>query len=241
MIKRMTFKNLPRHVAVIPDGNRRWATARRRPPWQGHAAGARTFERVAREAFALGIPYFTFWALSEDNFLTREKREVSFLMKIIAHNAKKLAMSSWVREQGVRVRILGRWRDLLREKEVRALEKVEDATRSGTERTLTILIAYSGTTEMVQAIRNIAELARMSPDLEINGALVKKAIYTANLPPVDLVIRTGGEPHWSAGFMMWDTAASQFYFAKTLWPDFDAKEFHKALRDYSRRERRFGT
>ncbi|MBI2036848.1 MAG: undecaprenyl diphosphate synthase family protein, partial [Candidatus Liptonbacteria bacterium] len=166
----MTPKNLPQHVAVIPDGNRRWATARRKQPWEGHKAGAKAFERVAREAFASGIPYFTFWALSEDNFLKREKREVSFLMKIIAQGAREIAASAWVRDMGVRVRILGRWRDLLREKEVRALEKIEDATRSGTERTLTILIAYNGTTEMVQAIRNIAELARMSPDLDVNGA-----------------------------------------------------------------------
>ena len=237
----MKLKNFPNHIAVIPDGNRRWAAAHRKLPWEGHEAGAKTFERVAHEAFKLGVPYFTFWALSEDNFLKREKREVAFLMKIIAQGAKEIATSTWVRDMGVRVRILGRWRDLLREKEVRALEKIEDATRSGTERTLTILVAYNGTTEMVQAVRNIAELARMSPDLEINGALVKKALMTATLPPVDLVIRTGGEPHWSAGVMMWDTAESHFYFTKTLWPDFGAKELGKALRDYSRRERRFGT
>lgn len=242
----MAPKNLPHHIAVIPDGNRRWATAHGKKPWQGHEAGARTFERIAREAFALGIPYFTFWALSEDNFLKREKREVAFLMKIVARAAKEIGTASWVREQGVRIRVLGRWRDLLREKEVRALEKIAsdsvsaDVTRNGTAHTLTILIAYSGTTEMVQAIRNIAELARMSPDLEVNGALVKKALMTATLPPVNLVIRTGGEPHWSAGFMMWDTAESQFYFTKTLWPDFEAKELQKALRDYGRRDRRFG-
>src|SRR3989344_7837193 len=112
------LKNSPTHIAVIPDGPRRWATARRKLPWEGHTAGAKTFERVAREAFTRGIPYFTFWALSEDNFLKREKREVAFLMKIIAQGAKEIATSTWVREMGVRVRILGRWRDLLREKEV---------------------------------------------------------------------------------------------------------------------------
>jgi undecaprenyl diphosphate synthase len=234
------FKNIPQHIAVIPDGNRRWAALRGRKPWEGHAQGARTFENIAREAFKLGIPYFTFWALSEDNLLKREKREISFLVKIITKVAKEISKRKWVQEMGVRIRVLGRWRDFLPHKAVHAIEVVENLTRGGSKHTLTILVAYNGTTEMVQAVQKIVELARVSPDLEINSLLIKKALWTAALPPVDFVIRTGGEPHWSNGFMMWDVADSQLYFTKTLWPDFNEKELKKALHNYSRRARRFG-
>lgn len=138
----------------------------------------------------------------------------------------------------VRVRCFGRWNEILKDA---ALEKVirelEEKTKNYRENSLTVLFGYDGRREMIEAIQK-SKCKNQSAKLSYDD--VKNALWTGDLPQVDLVIRTGGEPHWSAGFMMWLTADSQFYFTEKFWPDFGKEEFKKALADYTRRERRFG-
>jgi undecaprenyl diphosphate synthase len=233
----MQVSPLPSHVALIPDGNRRWARKRGLHPWEGHREGFRNFRKISEELFNRGVPYVTLWAASEDNLRKRTKAEVRFLLRFFRDElAEALASDAFVNER-VRVRVIGRWQSIVRDRTLSLrIGRLEEKTRTFTKRNLTILFGYDGKREMLEAIKTMlrAGLSRVS-----EGDL-RKALWTGHLPPVDLVIRTGGEPHWSSGFMMWLTADSQFFFTETLWPDFDTKVLDEALRDYARRERRFG-
>lgn len=233
-IKKMS--NLPTHLAIIPDGNRRWARARRLPPWEGHREGAKRFREIVTAVFDAGIPYFTFWGGSEDNF-KRDPQEVRKLLSFASRELKRqLKTGNFTRRQ-VQVRFLGRWREFLqKEPELRRILKtIQDQTKGFKNRRLTILLAYDGRREMLEAFNKLRRSKKPA-----NFETLKKYLWTGGLPDVDLVIRTGGEPHWSAGFMMWLTANSQFYFSKKFWPDFDKSQLQKALADYATRERRFG-
>lgn len=229
--------SLPTHIAVIPDGNRRWAKSRDLKPWEGHRAGMERFREVAEAAFLRGIPYFTFWAASEDNLTKRSPAEVRFLVSVIRAGLGKGETNAMLLKHRIQARVLGRWRQLLRNLPLeRAVARVEEATSEFSEGKLTMLFGYDGKREMLEAIR---KLARDAPP-RIDAETVHSRLWTRDLPPVDLVIRTGGEPHWSAGFMMWHVADSQFFFTETLWPDFDTAKFDEALREYAKRARRFG-
>ena len=220
--------SFPNHIAIIPDGNRRWAKKRHLLPWHGHKHGAERFREIATYALKANIPYLTFWAASEDNLTKRNKAEVKFLTLLLKNFLKKELENKTFIKNKIRIRIIGRWRELLKDKNLENLIKeLEKATSEG-RKNLTILFGYDGRQEMLSAIKK-------------GGINFEKYLLTADLPPVDFVIRTGGEPHWSAGFMMWRTADSQFYFTKTLWPDFNKNHFKKSLADFSKRARRFGS
>jgi len=135
-----------------------------------------------------------------------------------------------------RFRLIGRWNQILKDKKLAAaVKKLERQTNDFSDRNLTILFGYNGATEMIEALKYLQRSRKIVTDKNI-----KASLWTRDLPSVDLVVRTGGEPHWSAGFMMWLVANSQLYFTETLWPDFGTAELQRALRDYSKRERRFG-
>lgn len=235
--------NIPNHIAIIPDGNRRWAVKKGMARFLGHKSGADTSEDILKAAFDLGANYVTMWGSSVDNILKRTKPEVKYLLGIFEKSFFKLAESKEIHKRKVKINVFGRWEELFPEKVKKAIQKAIDATKNYKGRELTILLAYSGIDEMTKAVEHIvfrqAQYKR-NRILKINEDVIRKNLWTGNLPPVDLVIRTGGEPHWSAGFMMWHTADSQFYFTKTLWPDFDAKEFKEAIVEYTKRERRLG-
>lgn len=255
--------NLPQHIVVVPDGNRRWAKKRGLPSFFGHKEGAKTTEKILKAVLDLKIPYFTFWGSSLDNIAKRPAQEVKFLFKLFEQYFKKLAKSKEVNQNKIKINILGRWRELFPESVKQTMEeaikKTKDyggcqsrryrsALRPETASELTFLMAYSGVDEMTAAIKKIAEL-RIDPpgilrkknaELRINEELIKNNLWTKDLPAVDLVIRTGGEPHWSAGMMMWDVADSQLYFTETLYPDFSVEEFKKAVNQYGKIERRMG-
>lgn len=235
--KDAAFKNLPRHVAVIPDGNRRWARGRGLLALQGHREGRLRFREIREAVWRLGIPYFTFWAASEDNLSKRSRTEVKLLALLMRQELRRvLAQKEFITKE-LRIRVIGRWYDILKDKTLKGLaEQLEGASRSFTRHHLTILFGYNGDREMIEAIEKIQKESRQPVD----AALIRNALWTRDLPPVDLVIRTGGEPHWSAGFMMWHTQNAQLYFTDTLWPDFVENELTKALADYGRRPRRFG-
>ncbi len=228
--------DVPTHLAIIPDGNRRWAKAQGLDPWLGHEAGVARFEEASEEAFAKGVKYFTFWASSEDNLRKRPKMEVKALLWLMEkYLARPDIVENFVKHE-IRVRVLGRWEEMLESQKLqKGLKDLQEKTIGFEKKFLTILLGYDGQSEMLAALQHLT-LTRQAVD----AATLRAALWTADLPPVDLVIRTGGEPHWSAGFMMWHVANSQLYFSRKLWPEFDKHELSLALQDYASRQRRLG-
>jgi undecaprenyl diphosphate synthase len=229
------------HIAIIPDGNRRWAERKGVPLYEGHRIGVETTEKIFEKALELKVPYLTFWAASYDNLLRRSREEVKFLIQLITEEFQRLLEDTRVHKNEVKVRILGRFREVLPPKTLKIIEKLMEKTEKYDIFFLTFLLAYNGTDEMVEAIKRITKAFKEST-IKITGQVIKNFLWTKDLPPVDLVIRTGCEedPHNSAGFMMWHTAYSQYYFTKTLYPDFSPEEFEKVIKDFIKRERRLG-
>jgi len=236
--------NLPQHIVLIPDGNRRWARKRGLPPFFGHRQGVKTLEKILKAALDLKIPYFTFWGTSLDNVTKRSSSEVNFLFKLFERHFKKLAKVREVHQNGVRINVLGRWEKLFPEKTKKAIREAIEKTKNYKNYQLTFLMAYSGIDEMTTAIRGIAEFRIQNSELRINEESIKANLWTKDLPAVDLVIRTASErdnwSHLSAGLMMWDLADAQICFTQTLFPDFSVAEFKKAIKQYSQTERRMG-
>lgn len=231
----------PIHLAIIPDGNRRWAKQQGLLPWDGHQKGAAQFRTISRVAFKSGVSFLTLWAASEDNLLKRQKIEIAALVKIFTGYLQDPGVLTELREDQVCFRVFGRGREIVHNKELdRAITNLEAQTSLYTRHKLTILFGYDGRREMTDAIKKISE-SRVS---EIKYQDVKNSLWTSGLPPVDLVIRTGEEDpdwaHWSSGFMMWDTANAEFYFTRTFWPDFSEAELSHVLQRYRARARRKG-
>jgi len=229
------------HIAIIPDGNRRWARKKGLAPEKGHKIAMETVEKIYQTALKMKIPYVTFWLASVDNLTKRSKREVDFLIKVIAQEIKRLIEDGRIKENKVKIRVLGRFQKIFPKKAVKLIEKLIKKTEKHNFFFLTILLAYNGTDEMLEAVKKIIKTAK-NTTLQITEDVIRSFLWTRDLPPVDLIIRTGceGDPHNSAGFMMWQTTYSQYYFTKTLFPDFTPKEFKKAVNNFLKRERRLG-
>src|SRR3989344_8339937 len=221
--------NLPKHIVVIPDGNRRWARSRGLMAFLGHEEGAKRLEEILEAALDLKIPYFTFWGTSLDNVTKRSKEEVVFLFKLFERYFNKLLSNKKIEENKIKVSVLGRWREHFPEKLKDIIGRILEKTGDYDGYHLTFLMAYSGKDEMAEAINRITDSRFKNKDLRVDEKTIKENLWTRELPPVDLVIRTGGEPHWSAGLMMWDVSDAQLYFTETLWPDFSSGEFRGAL------------
>lgn len=233
------LKNIPTHVAIIPDGNRRWAKEKGLRPWEGHEAGAINLEKVLRENFDLGVKHVTFWGSSLDNLRKRPWREKKALLDIYLRYFKRLLESEDIHKNEVQVNVIGKWEEQFPEAVKKIIRKCMNRTEKYGKYFLNFLLAYSGDDEMIEATNKI--LARFKGKVQrVTAKMVKDHLMTRNLPPVDLLIRTGGEPHMSAGFMMWDIANAQLYFSQVLWPDFDEKKMREAVLDYERRGRRYG-
>src|SRR3989344_4157676 len=188
-----------KHLAIIPDGNRRWAKAKGLAPWQGHIKASKNIPEIIRGAFALGINSVTIWGGSYDNLTKRTPKEIEVLDRVYSLLAERFLKSKDVEDGKVRLSVLGEWKKLLRAKTKQDLIKAENATKKNGPHNLTLLIGYNGDREMVEAINKLIKAG-----LRVNEEDIKRTLWTKDLPPVDLVIRTGGEPHLSAGFMMWD-------------------------------------
>ena len=232
----MIKSSLPRHVAVIPDGNRRWAAGHGIPRWRGHLEGAKRVEEITRAAVDLKIKYFTLWGESYDNLINRPKLELKVFSRIHKELIKKLLKDEVVRKEQVRIRFIGEWPKLLDKAGVDLIRQVEAETEGHSSYEHSYLIGYNGDREMLDAINKLIRGGHRP----VTDDLLKSYLWTADLPPVDLLIRTGGEPHLSTGFMMWHTRDAQFHFVDKLWPDFRKADFIQALEEYSRRGRRFG-
>jgi tritrans,polycis-undecaprenyl-diphosphate synthase [geranylgeranyl-diphosphate specific] len=235
----MSHKKLPQHVAIIPDGNRRWARQQNVPVYEGHARGVDIFRTVVNHAADRGVQCVSVWGLSADNFIRRSPREIAGLMNIFRHHFSRLVHDEDIHRRQICIRVFGRWREKFPASVWQAIEAAQAATRQYTKYACNFLLAYNGTDEMVQAIQSIADNGN-GKKLRVTPKLIKQHLFTRDLPAVDLVIRTGGEPHLSAGFMMWDIADAQLHFTDKFWPAFTARDFDKALDEYTARARRFG-
>ncbi len=226
-------EDLPRHVAIIMDGNRRWARNQGKAELEGHAAGVEAIRGLLKHAVRRGVPVLTLYAFSRENW-ARSDDEVVGLFGLLESAIR--SETDELREQGVRVRILGR-KDELPEETRLSIEGALEATEGGERLLLNVAFNYAGRTELVDAVR--ALIASGDPPESIDEARVSAALYTAGLPDPDLLIRTGGEQRIS-NFLLWQSAYAEFYFCDTLWPDFGPDAFDAALLEFARRQRRLG-
>jgi len=225
--------NLPQHVAIIPDGTRRWAKKRGLPEMEGARAGAESVHRIVAYLLDAGIGYLTVWGFSSDNWKRSDDQVCSLFEQAQAWIERD---GPWLHRQGVRIRHIGRT-DRLPPGLQQAISYWGELTKENTGMTLAAAFDYSGRGEVVEAVRRILK-SGVSPQM-VDSNLFSRYLYTDGLPDVDLVIRTGGEFRLS-NFLLWQAAYSEYYFTDVLWPDFDTKELVKALAAYRQRERRFG-
>jgi undecaprenyl diphosphate synthase len=225
--------HVPRHVAIIMDGNRRWARQRGRAELDGHAAGVEAIRSLLKHAVRRDLRVLTLYAFSRENW-ARTDDEVRGLFGLL--EAAIRSETAELQAQGVRVRLLGRLDELPPETRA-SIESALDATAGGDRLLLNIAFNYAGRTELVDAMRRIAE-SGVPPDA-IDESTISNALYTAGLPDPDLVIRTGGELRLS-NFLIWQSAYAEFVTTDTLWPDFGPESLDAALAEYASRSRRFG-
>jgi len=231
-------QRVPRHVAIVMDGNGRWAKRRGRPRVEGHAAGEDALFDTVEGALELGLDWMTVFAFSTENW-RRPLDEVRFLMNfnegiLVRHRDDLCA-------RGVRMRFLGRRGGRVPKRVLHRMEETEAMTARNRGMTLTIAFNYGGRAELVDAARALAADAvagRVDPE-KVDEKRFRRYLYAPEMPDADLLIRTSGESRIS-NFLLWELAYSELYFTETLWPDFRREHLFEAVRDYQRRERRFG-
>lgn len=227
----------PAHVAIIMDGNRRWAEARGLPVALGHKAGSDAARRAVEAAGDQGVSWLTLFAFSSENWL-RPPEEVTALTGLLRHYLRSEV--SALAKEGIRLRVIGD-RARFGAETAREIERAEAATAGGTRLNLTIALSYGGRAEIIDATRAIAEAARagaLDPSA-LDAAAFAARLHTHGMPDPDLIIRTSGEQRLS-NFLLWQAAYAEFVFLDVLWPDFAAAHMAEALADYARRERRYG-
>lgn len=228
---------LPQHVAIIMDGNGRWAQARSLPRVMGHKAGMDAVKRAVQAVSDAGIACLTLYGFSSENW-KRPEDEVRDLMTLL-----RLFLKSELAEMhrnGIRLRIIGE-RDRFDADIITLIEDAEKLTSPNTKLNLTVALSYGGRQEIVQAAKALATKVRegaLDP-ASINEASIGRALYTSDLPDPDLILRTSGEKRLS-NFLLWQSAYAEFVFLDTLWPDFSAEDLGRALDEFNRRERRYG-
>ena len=231
----------PEHIAIILDGNRRWASERQLNPWVGHHYGAKKVEDLLRWCLDMDVKSITLYAFSTENF-RRLPQEVDEIMRIAEMKLRELLEDENVHKHKVRVKVIGRL-NLLPKRLQEMVRQVEEATKDYNSHFLNMALAYGGRAEIVDAARKIAhkvEKGEIAPK-GINERLFEEHLYTAHLPKQDpdLIIRTSGEERLS-GFLLWQCAYSELCFLDVYWPDFRRIDLLRAVRTYQRRERRFG-
>ena len=233
----MEVAGVPLHVAIIMDGNGRWAAARGLRRTAGHRRGAEAVKTAAESAVRLGVRYLTLFGFSSENW-RRPEWEVSELMGLLRHYLQREI--GFLQEHSIRLRVIGN-RARLAPDIVRSIESAEQATAHNRRLTLTMALSYGGRAEICQAARRLAEEAvagRIDP-AQIDEAMFTNFLYTHDIPDPDLVIRTSGEQRIS-NFLLWQVAYAELLFVDTLWPDFSRQSFEQAIREFCRRERRYG-
>jgi undecaprenyl diphosphate synthase len=220
-------------VAIIGDGNRRWARTRGKPEAEGHLASVAPLRQLVEAWRRLGISHLTYWWSSADNLRRRDPQELQVLFR--AYHDFFQGFDG--RALGVELCAFGRFRELLPSETVAVVDQAIAKSAKGTGKVLSFLLGYNGDEEMLDLIDRVR---REAPSEPLDEALVARYLMTGCLPAVDLVVRTGGDPHLSTGFMMWQTRYAQLWFTDVLWPDFSRKDWEEALVAYATARRRMG-
>lgn len=230
----LDLNNIPQHVAIIMDGNRRWAVKKGFDINKGHEAGARNLEKIIKRAQELGIRYLTVYTLSTENWRKRTSKEVQGIFNLLLRIVKE--KKEEYENEGVKMFVLGNFQAFPR-KVARAISEILKVVLKHERIKLNLALNYGGRDEIVSAIQEI--IRKGIPADQVNEELVSKHLYTNGQPDPDLIIRTGGEVRLS-NFLLWQMSYSELYFTDLLWPDFGPKEFDKAILEYQQRQRRFG-
>jgi undecaprenyl diphosphate synthase len=226
---------LPRHIAVVMDGNGRWAKKRGMPRTAGHSVGAKVFENICRYANSIGVQTMTFYAFSTENW-KRPQEEVNMLMKLFGDYLQRAGQ---FKKENIRIRFVGDPAPLTDELR-RLMQDAEETSKDFTGLTVNIAINYGGRDELLHAVKSLAKEVKAGKDADsLTEADISRCLYADTCQDVDLFIRPGGEQRVS-NFLLWQIAYGELYFCDTLWPDFTPKELDKAIAWYSGRQRRFG-
>ncbi len=246
LLRRLKFKmlkdeintdNIPKHVAIIMDGNGRWAKQKGFIRTIGHKNGSKSVKQIITECSRLGIEYLTLYAFSTENW-NRPKLEVETLMNVLINSLKKELKT--MQEGNIKMNAIGNLEKLPKNAQ-KQLFDVINKTKNNTRMTLTLALSYGSREELVNAVKLISEKVKnniISIDT-IDDSIINEHLYTHNIPDVDLLIRTSGE-HRISNFLLWQIAYSELYFTDVLWPDFKEQDLHEAIISYQKRERRFG-
>ncbi|MCG9478826.1 MAG: isoprenyl transferase [Actinomycetia bacterium] len=236
-VKDLKKGSVPQHVGIIMDGNGRWAARRHLPRVVGHRAGVATLRQVIKTSVELGVKYLTVFAFSSENW-DRPQREVDFLMDLFVDTLGQELDS--LNKNGVKIKIIGS-KKKTPEKVLQCFNHAEDITSSNNKMVFNIAFNYGSRGEIIDAVKNIIrDCRRGKVDIEdINEKLISSYTYTRECPDPDLIIRTSGEYRIS-NFLLWQSAYTEFYFTRTLWPDFSKKHYLRAIQNYQKRNRRFG-
>ncbi len=230
---------LPKHIAVIMDGNGRWAHRRHLPRVSGHRAGVESVRSTVETAARIGVPWLTLYAFSVENWKRRPRTETGFLMALLRRYLKQEVPV--LNKNNIRLQYIGRKHELPPEVQDR-MDWAQEATSKNTGMTLTLALNYGARTELADAFASIVRTAMNNGGLEhlnIDEELIGKHLYTASLPDPDLVVRTSGEMRLS-NFLLWQLAYAEIFVTQTLWPDFRGANLLEAIAEYQKRERRYG-
>lgn len=234
---KLDMRNIPKHIAIIMDGNGRWAKERSLPRTMGHKAGVETIREIVKECNNLGVKYLTLYAFSTENW-KRPKDEVNALMKLLVEYLKR--EFDELHSNNVVINSIGDT-SKLPEQCRRELKSAYERTKNNTGLTMNLALNYGGRGELVRAFKLMnedIEIGKLKKD-EINESTVSKYMYTAGMPDPDIIIRPSGEQRLS-NFLLWQCAYSEFWYSNIKWPDFKRKHLRKAIHDYQNRDRRFG-
>jgi len=226
--------NIPQHIGIIMDGNRRWAAKKGLTVNQGHEAGAKNLERIVEHCLELGVKTLTVYTLSTENWRKRAKEEVKGIFDLLVRMVKE--KKEEYKKKGVRVAILGDFQAFPR-KVVRAIKEILAIVKKHERLKVNLALNYGGRDEILRAVKKI--IAEGVPPEKLTEETFSKFLYTNGEPDPDLIIRTGGELRLS-NFLLWQMSYSELYFTDILWPDFGPEELDKAIADYQKRQRRFG-
>lgn len=238
--ERLITEEMPRHVSIIMDGNRRFAWNNSSKTAVGHSEGKEKLKEVMDWVLDLGVPYFTVYALSTENISERDSEELEILYDLYVSGLDEISVDPRIHDRGVRVQVVGRL-DMLPQRVKKSIENAESVTSQYTDFTFTVCLAYGGREEIVDAVKSVAA-DHASGDLDIdsiNSSEITKRMYAAELPDPDLVIRTSGEERIS-NFLLWQIAYSELHFTDVFWPSFSKSDLYEAIESYQYRRRRYG-
>ena len=227
--------SVPNHVAIIMDGNGRWAKLRNMPRLKGHKRGAATARSIIKKSGDLGVKWLTLYAFSSENWARPDKEKKGLFSLMVKSLSEELPL---LLKEGIRFRMIGDKKNLPKNL-VKIIKKAEEITKNNSDLNLSVCVNYSGKNEILESVKNILKNFSQIQGFELDDLSFKKNMYSAEIPEVDLLLRTGGEKRVS-NFLLWDIAYSELFFTETLWPEFSKDEFTEIINNFNLRERRYG-